>query len=203
MKHALSSPQKPIIPASTDDSIWTLVPEEMIRLLAGQYTMHKYIIIDTRYPYEFEGGHLVNAINVYTEEQMVEIFFSPASTNGNNIIIVFHCEFSSERAPTMARRLRKMDRDMSEYPHLHYPQIYILEGGFHRFYHQYSHYPEFFSRDYKFISMFDARFVNDCKQYQSKRPHKSVNRSRSLFHPNKRTKGKKELQAIERTSTIK
>ncbi|KAK2951723.1 putative M-phase inducer phosphatase 1 [Blattamonas nauphoetae] len=203
MKHALSSPQKPAIPASTDDSIWLISPENMIRVMTGKYTKHKYILLDTRYPYEYDGGHLANALNIYTEEQMTEIFFSLPSTNGSDIIIVFHCEFSSERAPTMAKRLRKTDRDMSEYPHLHYPQVYILEGGYHRFFHQFGHCPEFFSRDFKYISMFDSRYINECKKFQNQRPHKSVNRSRSLFNPTKHHQKKIALTQIERVSTDK
>lgn len=55
------------------------------------------VIVDTRYPYEFEGGHLANALNVYRLDQLEELFFDIPSKRGDQMTIVFHCEYSSER----------------------------------------------------------------------------------------------------------
>lgn len=54
-------------------------------------------------------------------------------------LLVFHCEFSSERAPNLSRFLRKLDRGVNEgaYPKLHFPEMYILEGGYKGFYQEY------------------------------------------------------------------
>jgi len=61
-------------------------------------------IIDCRYPYEYEGGHIQSARNLYTRTQVFEEFFrkpielkDPSKRN----IFIFHCEFSSERAPSL------------------------------------------------------------------------------------------------------
>lgn len=55
------------------------------------------LIVDSRYPYEYNGGHIVNAINIYREDQLEEIFLNNPSKHGNKIMIIFHCEFSAER----------------------------------------------------------------------------------------------------------
>jgi rhodanese-related sulfurtransferase len=61
-------------------------------------------IIDCRYPYEYEGGHIQSARNLYTRTQIYNEFFrqpmqlkDPLKRN----IFIFHCEFSSERAPSL------------------------------------------------------------------------------------------------------
>lgn len=62
------------------------------------------------YPYEFEGGHIKGAINLYTKDQVMKEFLenqtpksppdqSQPAVNHKRDIIVFHCEFSSERGP--------------------------------------------------------------------------------------------------------
>jgi len=45
-------------------------------------------------------------------------------------VIVFHCEFSSERAPVILRFLRKMDRAKNRYPALDLPELYLLKDGY-------------------------------------------------------------------------
>lgn len=61
-------------------------------------------IIDCRYPYEYEGGHIPSAKNLYTRSQVYDEYFrqplelkDPTKRN----IFIFHCEFSSERAPSL------------------------------------------------------------------------------------------------------
>lgn len=49
-------------------------------------------------------------------------------------VLIFHCEFSSERGPKLARSLRNHDRGVNVYPHLHYPEIYVLKDGYKEFF---------------------------------------------------------------------
>ena len=51
-------------------------------------------------------------------------------------VLIFHCEFSSERGPKMYRFLREQDRELNKahYPKLNYPEMYVLEGGYKAFY---------------------------------------------------------------------
>ena len=50
---------------------------------------------------------------------------------GQDVCIVFHCEFSRNREPTVMRMFRDYDRrqNMRNYPELCFPIILLLEGG--------------------------------------------------------------------------
>lgn len=48
-------------------------------------------------------------------------------------VVIFHCEFSSQRAPNMWRLVRELDRSRNEYPALDFPQTYVLQGGYEAF----------------------------------------------------------------------
>ena len=92
-------------------------------------------IIDARYCYEFEGGHIRGAENYgsWDEDAFLAEFFPPSlqaktlspkqkmttkdqdegggekenKENEKRDILVFHCEFSSARGPALMRMLRK------------------------------------------------------------------------------------------------
>ena len=92
------------------------------------------LIVDCRYPYELNGGHIKSAINNYKKEHIQEELLSSSSRHRNKrTIVVFHCEFSAERAPKMYRFLREQDRAVHAecYPRLHYPEIYVLSKAFY------------------------------------------------------------------------
>lgn len=117
----------------------------MSDLLNGQYDndVERVIIIDARYPYEFEGGHITSALNLYLKEQLFEYLFREIQTikdSSKRLLIVFHCEFSSERGPRLMRDIRERDRTLNKhcYPNLYYPELYLLEGGYKNFYETYS-----------------------------------------------------------------
>jgi M-phase inducer phosphatase 2 len=79
----------------------------MRQLLLGEFDdkVASCKIIDCRYPYEFEGGHIRGALNLYTHEQVLEELVTKKTeskaTDGKRDILVFHCEFSSERGPKL------------------------------------------------------------------------------------------------------
>ena len=107
-------------------------------ILNGERACDKnVVIVDCRYPYEYEGGHIKGALNLYTREEINNTFILQ-NTRRSDSIIVFHCEFSSERGPKMCRFLRDQDRRVHSdcYPQLYYPEIYVLQGGYKSFYEQ-------------------------------------------------------------------
>lgn len=76
-----------------------LVYFQVQQLMKGHFPeISEYQIVDCRYPYEFEGGHIQGATNIYTEEGISELVQRPAS---QPTVLIFHCEFSSERGPKM------------------------------------------------------------------------------------------------------
>ncbi|KAK2158306.1 hypothetical protein LSH36_173g05051 [Paralvinella palmiformis] len=111
-------------------------------LVRGQFSdsISRYHIIDCRYPYEFLGGHIAGATNIWEQDALTRRFGTQfAGCRSDNAIVIFHCEFSSQRAPKMARFLRELDRQINKdhYPSLNYPEMYILSGGYKTFYEQY------------------------------------------------------------------
>ena len=133
--HCLST-----VPGSQSDLNY-IAPHTLKSLLGKSHQLDhiNLLIVDCRYPYEFNGGHIQGAINLYTKEAIHEQLIQPSSLHHTgHTIIVFHCEFSSERGPKMCRFLRKQDRaaHTDSYPQLYYPEIYVMHGGYKAFYEQ-------------------------------------------------------------------
>lgn len=141
-----------VLPTKTSikhNDLSVITPTTMKKVLGGEYSSEigSVMVIDSRYPYEFEGGHIQTAENLYTKEQIYEKFLAndklkklneETNAKGKRSVIIFHCEFSSERGPSMLRFLRNQDRTLNKdsYPHLFYPELYLLEGGYKAFYEQ-------------------------------------------------------------------
>ncbi|KAM5191815.1 M-phase inducer phosphatase 2 [Mantella aurantiaca] len=119
-----------------------ITPEMMGDVMCGKYKdrIEQCVIVDCRYPYEYEGGHIMGAVNLPLEEDVEEFLLKCPilpSSQDKRVIIIFHCEFSSERGPRMCRYVRKQDRNSNEYPKLHYPELYVLKGGYKEFFPSY------------------------------------------------------------------
>lgn len=76
---------------------------QVARLVTNQHNfpLSRFVLIDCRFPYEYEGGHVRGAINVYTEEQMDEIFTRHLPAKDPGLCLIFYCEFSSYRSPKL------------------------------------------------------------------------------------------------------
>jgi M-phase inducer tyrosine phosphatase len=80
-------------------------------LLDGKYNdkMAEYRVIDCRFEYEYAGGHIPGAININTtagvEEALLSNSFAPrpsmSADGSKKTILIFHCEFSAKRGPTL------------------------------------------------------------------------------------------------------
>lgn len=125
----LSNPPSPlpIMRDSSSNNIY--IPEisnlTLSDLFIGRYSCYlsEYTIIDCRFPYEYDGGHITNSINFYTCRQLLQfltkspsesemehelgqvlkLLESPNSSNDNfqTKAFIFYCEFSSFRGPKL------------------------------------------------------------------------------------------------------
>jgi M-phase inducer phosphatase 2 len=128
------------------EDLKSISPETLSRLMRGEFDdrISNFKIVDCRYPYEYEAGHIDGAFNLYSKEMIEKSLLDPIKDKSVSIepesqkrsILVFHCEFSWERGPNLSRFLRNVDRQMNKerYPALHYPEIYLLHGGYQKFY---------------------------------------------------------------------
>lgn len=163
----------------------TISADTLASLLNGVFSdqVESYVIIDCRYPYEYDGGHIKGAKNIYTKEQMFKEFVdtkqpkqdtdtgegereNETSHDGKRNILIFHCEFSSERGPNLFRYLRNSDRALNKesYPTLNYPELYLLHGGYKIFFEKYSDKCE--PRAYR--PMLDPNHENDLRHFRAK-----------------------------------
>ncbi|KAI1426584.1 rhodanese-like domain-containing protein [Xylaria sp. FL1777] len=123
-------------PDGENDGIPRISRDTFLELLDGKYngSFTQKIIIDCRFEYEYEGGHIDGAIN-YNDKELLARHLFETPMEGKTIL-VFHCEYSVHRAPRMARHIRAEDRTTNAefYPRLTYPEVYILEGGYSDFF---------------------------------------------------------------------
>lgn len=144
--------------------------DTLVKLIQGHFkeSVESYTIVDCRYPYEYAGGHIIDSLNIHTEMELVKLFLDEQTqqqnlqsrsqeisntttsviNQANNMtndrpyrrIIIFHCEFSSERGPRLMKLLREKDRQKNQYPELNHPELYLLEGGYSKFYKDHTEY---------------------------------------------------------------
>lgn len=120
------------------DTIPRISKETLLDVLDCKYDheYHQRMIIDCRFEYEFDGGHINGAVN-YNDKELITSQLFETSLPGKTLLI-FHCEYSAHRAPLMARHVRQQDRNANAdcYPKLTYPEVYILEGGYSAFFNE-------------------------------------------------------------------
>ncbi|KAJ9624527.1 m-phase inducer phosphatase [Taxawa tesnikishii (nom. ined.)] len=118
------------------DSLPRILPETLLYVLDGRHKtdFENVIIVDCRFEYEHLGGHIEGAIRYDGKELLVEKLFEQAPLP--RTLLVFYCEFSIYRAPQVAKHVRQHDRTVnySQYPTLTYPEMYVLEGGYSKFF---------------------------------------------------------------------
>ncbi|XP_033890548.3 M-phase inducer phosphatase 1-like [Acipenser ruthenus] len=172
MKELIGDFTKPFVLPTVDgrhQDLKYITSEMMVAALNGEFDdrVERIVIIDCRYPYEFEGGHIKGAVNLHMEEQVEDYLLKcplTLSTPEKRLVLVFHCEFSSERGPRMCRFVREKDRMMNLYPNLHYPELYILKGGYKEFF------PKFQNqcRPQSYRPMHHEDFKEDLRRFRLK-----------------------------------
>ncbi len=111
----------PTVPgtAGKGKNLLNITCDTLADLLRDEYKdkVASYRIIDARYEYEYEGGHIRGAENfgLWDENAFLDAFFpeskppreSPPDKDAKADILIFHCEFSSARGPSIMQMLRQ------------------------------------------------------------------------------------------------
>lgn len=135
----------PILPKRETQHTKAIDGSELVKLLTGAYDSHfkEVVVVDCRWPYEYEGGHVRGAINLYTKDAVLDYFLARELPQfDQRTAVVFHCEFSQVRGPSRCKELTEADRkhNFSRYPEMFYPFLFLLEGGYRKFHANYSEY---------------------------------------------------------------
>ncbi|KAJ2744942.1 m-phase inducer phosphatase [Coemansia sp. BCRC 34301] len=161
-----SQPEFHKLPCATaaTDSIMRIEAETVSELLTGGRYSDMYdekIVVDCRFPYEYEGGHIAGAVNAPTMDALEKLLLDRPRTD-RRVVVVLHCEYSLQRAPSMASHLRRRDREvnMHRYPYLHYPEIYVLKGGYRNFFS----FHKTLCEPQSYVEMNDQAYMTDCRQ---------------------------------------
>lgn len=183
--------QMTLIPShrSPHDAIPRITPETMVELLDGSHADRygRLHIIDCRYPYEWQGGHIPSSTNITSLEAATQLLLVDTSTSANDVF-VFHCEFSSERGPRMALHVRRQDRlaNAHRYPHLTLPHVYILDGGYKAFW---LHCPHLCLPAYHYRPMRHALFKPEMRAHQKTHRKHPKRRHHDLLEDDTKVQG--------------
>lgn len=154
------------VPDDEPDSLPRISQDTMVDILDSKYNFEyeRILVVDCRFEYEYNGGHIDRAVNFNDKQQLANELFacdSPSST-----LLIFHCEYSVHRAPLTAKYIRNFDRNANaaQYPRLSYPEMYILHGGYHEFFdkHRSKCYPQ------NYVEMNDRRHEQACERGMAK-----------------------------------
>nr|XP_022336118.1 M-phase inducer phosphatase-like [Crassostrea virginica] len=174
----------PTIPGKHPD-LKSVTNQTVVDVISGKYdeAIGSVLIVDCRYPYEYDGGHVPGAINAHRAEDVQDILSRHQSmrtkAGSKRHIVIFYCEFSSERGPRMCRNVRKADRDLNKdnYPFLNFPELYVMHNGFKAFYETHQNLCE--PRGY--TPMLHKDYAEDLRHFRSRSKSWSGGAKRRVF----------------------
>jgi rhodanese-related sulfurtransferase len=157
----------PLVSKSNDHGVNRVSPQTVVDVLEGKYAdkVAEYHIVDCRYDYEHENGHIRNAISINRRHKLQMLFNSlydrqkNREPNYREVVIIFHCEFSKNRGPKTYNFFRGLDRSHNSYPMLTFPQLYVMDGGYKSFFEM----AKIHCSPCNYISMFNAKYEKECK----------------------------------------
>ena len=116
------------------------------------------VFVDCRYPYEYKAGHMLNSLNLWNTNLMINQIIDMIR---NGVIscstyILFYCEYCERRAPRRMNALKRYLRCNG----INMPNIYIINGGFRELY---STMEGYFTGYY--LPMDDLDYASEKKEY--------------------------------------
>lgn len=106
--------------------------QNFLDLLLGNVPNEAYTVVDTRYKYEYEGGHFIGAYHLPLRKHIDELF-TAISNMKKKATVIFHCEKSICRGPRAANYLNALCKKNQ----ISNVQICVLQGGFNLFWKTY------------------------------------------------------------------
>lgn len=90
------------IPEDRPDSLPRISRDTLIQVLDGKFGDHydESWVVDCRFEYEYDGGHIEGAVNYNDKELLAKKLFQSTSP-ATKTLLIFHCEYSAHRAPIM------------------------------------------------------------------------------------------------------
>lgn len=154
------------VPDDEPDSLPRISRSTMVDVINAKYhsEYERVLVVDCRFEYEYNGGHIEGAVNFNDKQQLAnELFASPSAAS---TLLILHCEYSVHRAPLTAKFIRGHDRSVNfeHYPKLSYPDMYILDGGYSKFFAE--HRSKCFPQNY--VEMNDHRHEQACERGMAK-----------------------------------
>ncbi|KAG0245213.1 cell division cycle- protein [Actinomortierella wolfii] len=150
--------------SGSNDFAKRISPTTMVDVLEGKYKSQYDVLmlIDCRFAYEYKGGHIKSAVNIHDKRELDRVLFEKSPLIHKRVLVILHCEFSCERGPGMAKHLRSMDRTANSinYPALYYPELYVLDGGYSRFFKEYPDY----CTPQNYVSMLDPAYRQEYER---------------------------------------
>ncbi|KAJ2917245.1 hypothetical protein MD484_g3201, partial [Candolleomyces efflorescens] len=111
--------------AVPEDGLMRIKPETLNNLLDGRFehAIHDFHIIDCRFDYEYKGGHIGGAVNINTTAGVEELLLGKSLTKPRPSV-----SGDSMKKTVLIFHYRAMNNH--NYPKIHYPEVYVLEGGY-------------------------------------------------------------------------
>ncbi|XP_053374194.1 M-phase inducer phosphatase 1-like [Mercenaria mercenaria] len=113
----------PTVPGKHGD-LKSITHGTMADVLDGKYShqIGKVTIVDCRYPYEFDGGYIQGAVNMYTKDDVNSLLPSRDTSEKPHILV------------SILEILQDRELNKEQYPRLNFPEVYLLDGGYKAFF---------------------------------------------------------------------
>ncbi|KAL3984883.1 Rhodanese-like domain family protein [Acanthocheilonema viteae] len=182
VNYELDTVKNPVVPSTAFACITARTLADLLNSMTREQFSKRFILIDCRYPFEFNGGHIRDAYNLFDPAEVENVFY-PNDVELRAQIMkkkpIFYCEFSQKRGPSIAYELRALDRkvNVGRYPIVDYPEIYLLQYGYRDFYLRFNGAPDLLEPN-GYVEMNDEAHAEELKNYKYHR----INSVASAYH---------------------